>query len=204
MNATRIVIFDCDGVMFDTASINKAYYNRVLAHMGRPEMTAEQFNYVHAHTGDESIAYLFEDEESFTRAQAFRSTLNYMEFIPAMEMEPHLKPLIAALRPQRKTAIVTNRTDTMPAIMTEFDLEAHFDMVVTAWDVQRPKPDPEGLLKVLDRFRLRPEEAIYVGDTHVDEAASAAARIPFVAYDNPALKADYHVRNLGEIRQILD
>ena len=62
MTGTRIVIFDCDGVMFDTAGTNKTYYNRVLAHMGRPEMTEEMFAYVHAHTGDESIAYLFGDE----------------------------------------------------------------------------------------------------------------------------------------------
>lgn len=203
MNSVRIVIFDCDGVMFDTAGINKAYYNRVLTHMGRPEMTDEEFAYVHAHTGDESIAYLFKDPESFRAAQAFRTTMNYMEFIPDMEIEPHLKPLMKALRPRYKTAIVTNRTDTMPAIMSEYDLKKDFDMVVTAWDVARPKPDPEGLIKVLDHFRLSPDEAIYVGDTHVDEAASAAAGITFVAYGNPSLSAAYHIRNLGEIRNIV-
>ena len=203
MNSVRIVIFDCDGVMFDTAGINKAYYNRVLAHMGRPEMTDEDFAYVHAHTGDESIAYLFKNPESFRAAQAFRTTMNYMEFIPDMEIEPHLKPLMKALRPRYKTAIVTNRTDTMPAIMSEYDLKNDFDMVVTAWDVERPKPDPEGLIKVLDHFRLSPDEAIYVGDTHVDEAASAAAGITFVAYGNPSLSAAYHIRNLGEIRKIV-
>lgn len=203
MSTTRIVIFDCDGVMFDTAGINKVYYNRVLAHLGRPEMTDDDFAYVHAHTGDESIAYLFDDEESFMTAQAFRRTMNYMEFIPAMEIEPHLKPLIEELRPRFRTAIVTNRTDTMPAIMSQFQLEGYFDMVVTAWDVQRPKPAPEGLIKVLGRFRLTPGEAVYVGDTQVDEAASAAAGIPFIAYANPSLKAAHHIRNLGEIRKIL-
>lgn len=203
MNSVSIVIFDCDGVMFDTAGINKAYYNRVLAHMGRPEMADEDFDYVHAHTGDESIAYLFKNPESFRAAQAFRTTMNYMEFIPDMEIEPHLKPLIKALRPRYKTAIVTNRTDTMPAIMSEYDLKEDFDMVVTAWDVERPKPDPEGLIKVLDHFRISPDEAIYVGDTHVDEAASAAAGITFVAYANPSLEAAYHIRNLGEIRNIV-
>lgn len=203
MKETRIVIFDCDGVMFDTAGINKAYYNRVLAHMGRPEMTEEMFAYVHAHTGDESISYLFDDEESFNAAQAFRKTLNYMEFIPSMEIEPHLKPLIRELRPRFKTAIVTNRTDTMPAILSEFELKEYFDMVVTAWDVERPKPSPEGLLKVLNHFRLSPCEALYVGDTPVDEAAASAAGVLFIAYANPSLKADHHIQHLGEIRKIL-
>jgi HAD superfamily hydrolase (TIGR01509 family) len=91
----------------------------------------------------------------------------------------------------------------MPAIMSEYGLKGDFDMVVTAWDVRHPKPDPEGLIKVIDHFRLSPDEAIYVGDTHVDEAASAAAGIPFVAYANPSLEAAYHIRNLGEIRNII-
>jgi len=203
MISIQIVILDCDGVMFDTAGINRAYYNRVLAYMGRPEMTEQQFTYVHAHTGDESIAFLFDDERSLRAAQAFRRTLDYMEFIPDMVIEPHLKPLIKTLRPRYKTAVVTNRTDTMPAIMSEFDLRGDFDMVVTAWDVQNPKPDPEGLIKVLDHFRLSPEEAVYVGDTHVDEAAAAAAGVTFVAYANPSLNAAYHIRNLGEIRNIV-
>ncbi|AOY60711.1 MULTISPECIES: HAD family hydrolase [Desulfococcus] len=203
MMPIQIVIFDCDGVMFDTAGINRAYYNRVMTYMGRPEMTEEQFAYVHAHTGDESIAFLFEDERSFREAQAFRQTLDYMEFIPDMVMEPHLKPLIKTLRPRYKTAVVTNRTDTMPAIISEFDLKRDFDMVVTAWDVQNPKPDPEGLIKVLNHFRLSPEEAIYVGDTHVDEAASSAARVTFVAYANPGLNAAYHIHSLDEIRNIV-
>jgi len=129
MKETRIVIFDCDGVMFDTAGTNKTYYNRVLAHMGRPEMTDDDFAYVHAHTGDESIAYLFDDEESFMTAQAFRRTMNYMEFIPAMEMEPNLKPLIEELRPRFRTAIVTNRTDTMPAIMSQ----SNWKDILTWW-----------------------------------------------------------------------
>ena len=47
ISGIRAVAFDCDGVMFDTARANRAYYNRVLAHFGRPPMNEEQFLYTH-------------------------------------------------------------------------------------------------------------------------------------------------------------
>jgi HAD superfamily hydrolase (TIGR01548 family) len=53
-----------------------------------------------------------------------------------------------------------------------------FRQVVTVEDVQRPKPDPEGLLKIL--AGRDPAKALYLGDI-VDDALSAwAAKIPFI------------------------
>jgi phosphoglycolate phosphatase-like HAD superfamily hydrolase len=53
-----------------------------------------------------------------------------------------------------------------------------FRQIVTVEDVQRPKPDPEGLLKIL--AGRDPAKALYLGDI-VDDALSAwAAKIPFI------------------------
>ena len=63
MKDVKVVAFDCDGVLFDTAQSNRAYYNAVLNHMGLPDLTAEQFAYVHMHTVDQSLSYLFKDQQ---------------------------------------------------------------------------------------------------------------------------------------------
>jgi HAD superfamily phosphatase len=53
-----------------------------------------------------------------------------------------------------------------------------FGDIITVEDVARPKPDPEGLLKLL---KGRPSEnAIYVGDSIDDAIASRSAGIPFL------------------------
>ena len=57
MNHIRVVVFDCDGVMFDTANSNMAYYNHLLQQFGRPTMTQAQFAYTHMHTVDEALAF---------------------------------------------------------------------------------------------------------------------------------------------------
>lgn len=200
----RAVILDCDGVMFDTANVNRIYYNRILNHLGKTEMTDQEFAYAHMHTADESLARLFPDPDEYDAAQAFRKIMPYGDFIPYMEPEPCLKPLLKRLRPQYKTAIATNRTDTMPRVLAEFDLKDHFDMVVTALDVENPKPHPEELLKILEYFRLSPVEALYVGDTQLDEIAAKAAGVVFAAFKNPALSADFHISGLKEISDILE
>lgn len=54
----------------------------------------------------------------------------------------------------------------------------YFQRIVTAEDVQRPKPDPEGLLKILQG--RDPAKALYLGDNVDDAIASKAAKVPFV------------------------
>ena len=53
-----------------------------------------------------------------------------------------------------------------------------FNKIVTVEDVKRPKPDPEGLQKIL--AGRDPAVAIYVGDNVDDALAAKAANIPFV------------------------
>ncbi len=53
-----------------------------------------------------------------------------------------------------------------------------FQQIVTAEDVSRTKPDPEGLLKIL--AGRDPATALYIGDNIDDALAAKAARIPFV------------------------
>ena len=199
----KAVIFDCDGVMFDTARANKAYYNHLRSRFGLPEMDSAQFTYVHMHTVDESLAHLFADAAALKAAQAYRATLDYSPFLERLEIEPGLKRLLAKLQPAYKTAIATNRTDTLGRLLSAHGLDEAFDMVVRACDVARPKPHPEPLLHILREFGIAPGETLYIGDSSVDEAAAAAARIPLVAYRNPGLKAARHIERLAEIEDLL-
>jgi HAD superfamily hydrolase (TIGR01549 family) len=200
----KIVAFDCDGVLFDTEQANRVYYSTILRHFGRPGVTDKQFAFVHMHTIFESLAYLFPDEKSLTAAHDFRKTMDYQNFMSYFIMEPHLVSLLEKLRPQFKTAIATNRSDTMNRLLAEFDLDGFFDLVVTASDVERPKPHPDVLLKISDHFEAPPQEVIYVGDSRLDELAAKAAGMPLIAYRNPTLSALYHVNHLNEVEGLLD
>ena len=205
MRKIKLVAFDCDGVMFDTTAANTSYYNEILKVLGKPLLTDEQFRFAHVHTVDESLVYLLDgDEAALKKAHAHRKTMTYHPFIKYMVIEPSLKPLLKKLRPHYKTAVATNRSDTMDSVLAEHGLITCFDMVVTSLDVKHPKPHPESLIKILNYFQLEPDEAYYVGDSELDERAALGAGIPFIAYDNPALNAAHHIKSLGEIEFLVD
>lgn len=199
----QVAAFDCDGVLFDTEEANTTYYNRLLEHFGRPLMTPEQFAYVHMHTAEASIAFLFPEDAMLTAARAYAREMTYFPFLKYMEMEPALEPLLKKIRPSVKTAIATNRSDTMLPLLKAYKLDTYFDLVVRSIDVERPKPHPDMLIKVLDYFGVMPNQLVYVGDSLLDEQAASAAKVPFIAYKNPSLSAALHIDSLQALEALV-
>ncbi len=204
MKDFKVVAFDCDGVLFDTERANWAYYNHILRHFGKPAMTPEQFAYAHQHTLNESIAYLFNDAEGIAAVYDYRETMDYGAFLKLLKVEPYLVQLLTKIRPELKTAIATNRSDTMDRLLTEFELSDYFDLVVTSFDIRNPKPHPDSLFKILDYFDIESHQALYIGDSQVDAEAARAAKIPFVAFRNETLPTEYHIENLKQLEEILE
>lgn len=203
MNDIKVIAFDCDGVLFDTKKANMAFYNQILNQFGKPDLTSEQFAYVQMHTIDAALRHLFDDESICKRAHAYKKKIGYFPFIKLMEIEPDLKTLLKKLRQKYKTAIATNRTDTIGPVLAGHNLKGYFDLVVSALDVARPKPHPDLLVKILTYFEIEPFQAVYVGDSELDEAAAGAAGVPLIAYNNLSLSADYHIKSLKELEIIL-
>ncbi|MFH0726131.1 MAG: HAD-IA family hydrolase [Pseudomonadota bacterium] len=199
----KVIAFDCDGVMFNSEKANTAYYDQILHHVGLPAMTREQFAYVHMHTVGEALAYLFPEGEMLRAAYAFSKNTGYFDFIKLMEIEPYLKTLLENLRPSLKTAVATNRTNTMGQVLKAHGLDAQFDLVVCALDVAQPKPYPDMLVKVLDHFGVTAQEMLFVGDSSLDAQAAHAAGVPFVAYGNGSLPAAHHITTLKALEDII-
>ena len=204
MTTIKVVVFDCDGVMFDTQEANMAYYNDILTHFGRPSMTCEQFSYSYMHTAEKSLDYLIADPEVRKNALRYCKAMDYAPFIKQMRMNPELKPLLRRLRSRCKTAVATNRTETMARVMVEHNLETYFDFVVCALDVHRPKPYPDPLEKILDYFKVSSQEALFIGDSKVDELAASACGVPLAAFNNPSLNAEFHISSLLQIEEIIN
>jgi phosphoglycolate phosphatase len=191
---TDCVIYDCDGVLFDSLDQNKRLYNHIALSIGRGPLTDSEALYCHAHTLRESIRHIFSnDEAGEERALAFWKSIDFTDFIVYLKMEPHLIETLRTLKDRGiKTAISTNRTTTMEYIMEQFDLNRYFDMVVTALpkDVKNPKPHPESVEKILNALNVDGGRALYVGDSEVDRQTARSSGVTFIAYKNPDLEAD--------------
>jgi HAD superfamily hydrolase (TIGR01509 family) len=185
----RCVIYDCDGVLFDSLDANGRLYNDLCAAMGRPPVKAEEMKYIHSHTVFESIHYLFpESRETEERALEILKQLDVRNYVVYLKMEPHLIETLQTLKGRGIfRAINTNRTTSVPALMDRFNLRPHFDMVVTALDVKHSKPHPESVEKILHTLGVSKEETLFVGDSEVDRETAQASGVRFAAYKNPEI-----------------
>ena len=198
-----IIIFDCDGVMFDSRQANINFYNHLLARFDLPPMAPEEIDYVHMATGRDSLKHIFRKTPHFEEADAYRLQMDYTPFIKDMVIAPGLKDLLLKLQPEFHLAVATNRSNTIGEVLGQNGLTGFFDMVVSSLDVKNPKPHPESIFKILSFFELAPAEAIYIGDSSVDYETALAADVCFVAYGNDQLKAPFKVHTMGEVEEVI-
>jgi HAD superfamily hydrolase (TIGR01509 family) len=204
MGRFDLAIFDCDGVILDSREANRTYYNAILDEFGRGPMNDKELSFVHMHTAEESIKYLFKDcVADLKEALIYSQRLDYTNFLDCLIMEPGVGDTIESIRPPMLTAISTNRSTTMPMIIDIFGLDKWFDIIVCALDVKNPKPDPEGIFKILEMLGVKKDRTIYIGDSAVDERVAQRAGIPLIAYKNSKLKALFHVEHFLQIKEVL-
>ena len=182
----RCVIYDCDGVLFDSFEANTRLYNDLCALVGRTPLRAEEMHYVHSHTVYEAIHFIFGKEDGLEKqALELMKEVDLRNYIGHLKMEPHLIEALEELKEKGILRIInTNRTTSMKHIMERFNLWPYFDMVVTALDVRNPKPHPESIEKIMAAFQLKTEEAVFVGDSDVDKQAAESSGVRFVSYKN--------------------
>jgi HAD superfamily hydrolase (TIGR01509 family) len=188
----RCVVYDCDGVLFDSLEANTKLYNDLCALVGRVPLREEELQYVHTHTVFEALHFIFGKENDLEKkALESLKQVDLRNYLIYLKMEPHLFQTLEKLKEKGiLRAINTNRTTSMKYIMEKYDLWQYFEMVVTALDVKNPKPNPESIEKIIEAFKLKKEEIVFIGDSDVDQQTAKSSGIKFIAYKNKEIAND--------------
>lgn len=96
--------------------------------------------------------------------------------------------------------------------LRELGIREYFGVIVTGDDVTEHKPSPEGIQKVIDRFGLKRDEVLMIGDAVSDVKASHEAGIPIavVVWDSYGkdkvmeMETDYVFHNVPELHEWLE
>lgn len=197
------VIFDIDGVIFDSKEANTSYYNHILSELGLPPMTDEDVEYCHMATGKQALDRIVPPalrEEELKKTQL---AVPYFEFvINKLQLEDGLVDTLSWLhRHDVQLGICTNRFTRVPELLDYFNIGKFFSSIKTAANAE-PKPSPQGLLHTLEKWRLTPLQAVFIGDTQADQQAARNAQMPFWAFGNARLEADRHFSNFHDMLEI--
>jgi phosphoglycolate phosphatase len=185
INGYRAVIYDCDGVMFESFEANFAFYSKVLEKFGKPPLdrnSRETMHLLHTYSSKDVLARFFADDPREEAALSFAASIDYRELLPYMHLEDEFVETLQVLHNRVNLAVCTNRSNSMDLLLEDFGLTPYFGYVMTAAKVKNPKPHPEPLLRILEHYRITPREALFVGDSELDQRSAEAAGVPFVAY----------------------
>jgi beta-phosphoglucomutase-like phosphatase (HAD superfamily) len=200
----RLVILDCDGVLFDSYAANVLFYNSILARMGLAPLDERGRELAHRLATPQLFAGLFRDDDRLlARALEVARSTDYGPSLELMAPAAGLVDILQWLSGRYSTALATNRGRTIPQMLARFELAPYFGLVVGIEDVARPKPAPDMLLRCLEHFDMAPSQAVYVGDSPTDLEAACAAGIAFVAIGS-AVEATPRLGSLGELRALLE
>ena len=203
MKGIRGIIFDCDGVLFESRKANLAYYNAVLAHFDEAPVKDSDHAKSHlCHTAASTHVFAqLLGEERAPKALSIAAELDYHQFIPYMTPEPGMKEALSKLAESYPLAVATNRGHSMPSILEHFGLSGFFQTVVTSKDVEHPKPAPDMLHEAAKRLQFATHELLFVGDSELDQSAARKAGMPFAVYRGD-LQADVRLEHHVELVEL--
>ena len=199
----KLIVFDCDGVMFDSKESNVRYYNDLLNLFGHPPMDPGEEVYSHMATVDGALKHIFRNypQKRTEIKDAAREKLHYPDYLRYLSLEPDLPEFLDLAQKRYTLAISTNRSDSIQPLLKKYDLGHYFSKVMTALNT-KPKPAPDGLLEILQELKCLPEEAIFLGDSDTDRLQAEACNVNLIAFKSPALQAKWHVSSFMELLQL--
>ena len=190
----KSVLFDMDGVLFDSMPYHADAWHKTIAHHGL-NLSREEAYLHEGRTGASTINIVCKRERGYEASEDEIKTI-YAEKSEEFNKNPEVQRMPGALEVLTKikqdglfSMVVTgsgqhsliNRLNTnFPGIFTP-------ELMVTAFDVKYGKPNPEPYLMALKKGNLKANEAIVVENAPLGVEAGHAAGIFTVAVNTGPL-----------------
>lgn len=187
----KLVMFDLDGTLIETAPEICDAVNDTLRHFGLAEVpqghvdrwighgTRELLVQALAHVRGQGVEEVRAAADLPQIAAVF-DTHYQRRCGTRSHLYPHVREVLQALRRQGvRLAVVTNKEGRYTkTVLAAHDLEPLFDRVVSGDTLPTKKPDPAGIRSCLLQFEVDATQALFVGDSSIDVATARNAGVP--------------------------
>ncbi len=178
-NLMRTVVFDMDGLMFNTEDVYTDVGSQLLGRRGReftPELKNEMMG-LRPQPAFEAMIRCCRLTEAWQTLAAESNRLFLDILADRLAPLPGLMELLGALERAAipKAVGTSSGRELVAACLDAFDLGARFQFILTAEDIVNGKPHPEIYLTAARRFGVSPAEMAVLEDSQNGCMAAAAA-----------------------------
>lgn len=179
MPPPRAVVFDMDGLMFNTEDVYYQVGCEVLRRRGH-EFTKELSDAMMGRPPQPSFELMIQwhSLDDTWRQLSVESEGVFVELLDGyLAPMPGLLELLDYLEQAGipKAICTSSSRNVLSAVLSRMEMEPRFQFTLTAEDIVEGKPAPEIYLKAAARFQLRPAEMLVLEDSSTGCRAAAAA-----------------------------
>jgi HAD superfamily hydrolase (TIGR01509 family) len=177
---TRAVIFDMDGVLVDSGAHHRQAWRVLLDELGVTPQQPDFWRLTIGRPSVEAVPLLLDRATPLTEARRLAERKQHHYRRLAREGSPPVRGVVAfvgglvACGVPRAVATSASRADAGP-MLERIGLRDCFDVVVTAEDVRRGKPDPEVYLRAARGLDQEPGGCLVFEDALVGVRAARGA-----------------------------
>ncbi|WEK56051.1 MAG: HAD family hydrolase [Candidatus Cohnella colombiensis] len=206
------IIFDFDGTIADTLPLCFYSFKEIFKRYDQIDLSSEEIVQMF---GPSEIGIIQQNLKATNQIERaieeyyFHYDQAHDEYV---SFDINMMQLVDGLRKEGyKLGIFTGKgRRSFDISMRKLQLEHLFDATITGDDVLKPKPDPEGIYKILDNMGLEKSQFLFVGDSNADIEAGNRAGIDTVAvswfpgsHSNFAQIPKYYCDQIDQFRKII-
>lgn len=182
----KLIIFDMDGLMFDTEAIGMRAYEEVGKEWGLPTGKDIYLTLIGLDKRDTCEKYRQLYGEDMDAELFYRQVGDRIEEImerDGIPMKPGLLPLLNAIEEAEIPKIIASSTgqEGIRSYLKQCNLDDRFENTISSDQVKRGKPYPDIFLAACRKMGTAPEDALVLEDSPAGICAAHEGNIPVIA-----------------------
>jgi len=181
----KAIILDLDGTLVDSHKAHVKSYKQVFSDLGLKEPSRQELKRLFGMIAEDIIKELFPHLSKVEVREVVDSKREiFLTLMDLVSRKPCVDLFLRKASKKYRLVIATSASpEEMNSLINNFGWTHYFELMITSYDVPKPKPAPDLLLKVVKMLGLKKSDCLFIGDSIFDALSSRNAGVSFLGVE---------------------